>query len=772
MLQVPLTRCTGVVLFGLFSGQLLANEDGLFELSIDQLLDVTVEARKVSESLQKTPISVSVLSAQQLEQRNLTDLLQAGYFIPNVDVTTVGENSGCTHCANITIRGVGQVDPIPTTDPSVGVYVDGVYFARSAGGITRFLDIEQIEILRGPQGTLFGKNTIGGAVNIHTKKVTNESSVSSRLTLGEFNRKDVSLTINQPLSEKVAMRVAIGKFDREGFVRRINGDREGGEDDFSMLAKLRHEVNDRLTLNWQYNRQTQSRGSAPAVLPAKNDDAVLIQLYNYYADLGQGVDAIEPLQLFADKYTSAGEEVNHNRLQQSGFTLQAEYQFSDEVALKSITAYRKLDAFYSRDFDNNPVNIGVTRDWQTQIQRSQEFNLTGKYEQYDWLLGAYYFDENINYQFDFDFFEGLFKAVEAIESPVDGSPLSSPTDVGGAGNPLNAGVDFHNRFLNDIENTSYAVFAHINYHFSPSWTGILGARYTREEKRQEVVGLALEAGVTLLEQTSDSAEGAVTPNWNVFSPMLGLQYQYSDSVMGYLTVSRGFKSGGFNGVPSSPAAIRPFDPEHLTAMESGIRSSWFDNRLRFNLSAFYMQHKDMQLRGGESTQEGIEIFIDNVGKTRTKGLEWELEALIEQDFGLSLSGAFTRAKFVDVGNATQVTLNTVPIRTPKWSIVMGIWKNWAVLDNKNLHTRLDWSYRSKMYTDVFNSPLAQSNHLKLLNARVQLDISKNMSVSLFANNLTNEYHFIGANDFRAVFGVAEHWLAAPREAGVSLTMKF
>ncbi|MEJ6476634.1 TonB-dependent receptor [Pseudoalteromonas piscicida] len=763
---------TCVLLSVLCSAKILASEDDLFSLSIDQLLEVKVEARKVSESLQKTPISVSVLSEQQIEQRNVTDLLSASYFIPNLDVTTTGENSGCTHCANITIRGVGQVDPIPTTDPSVGVYVDGVYLARSAGSMSRFLDVAQVEILRGPQGTLFGKNTIGGAVNIRTNAVTDDTTFKSTLTVGEFNRRDLTMVINQPLSEQVAMRVAMAKYDKEGFVRRVNGEREGGEDDFSLIAKLRHQVNDELTLLWQLSRQTQDRGSAPSVLAAKNDNAVLIQIYNLFAELGNGVEPITPLQTFDDKYLSAATETNENSFTQTGAALQADYRINEQMSLKSITAFRSLDAFYSRDFDNNPVNIGVTRDWQWQDQRSQEFNLTAKYEHYDWLLGAYYFDEKVSYRADFNFFGGLFQAVEAIPAPLDGSPLSAPTDIGGAGNPLNAAFDFHNRFLNEIENTSYAVFGHMNYHFSPTWSVTIGARYTREDKRQEVVGLALEADEVLLSRTSESAAGAVTPSWKVFSPMLGVQYQHSEQTMFYLTGSRGFKSGGFNGLPSSPAAVRPFEPEYLTAYESGMRSQWFDNRLRVNVSAFYLQHKDMQLRGGESTQEGVEIFIDNVGKTKTKGVEWEFEGLLDDDFGVAFAGAFTRAEFVDVGNATQVTLDSTPIRTPKWSVTASVWKNWQLDANKKLHTRLDWSYRSKMYTDVFNSPLAQTDHLRLLNARVQLDLSKHMSVSLYVNNLTDEYHFIGANDFREVFGVAEYWLAPPREAGIALTMQF
>lgn len=763
---------TSVLFASLNCTGLSASEEDLFSLSLDQLLEVKVEARKVTESLQRTPISVSVLSQQQIQQRNITDLLSASYFIPNVDVTTTGENSGCTHCANITIRGVGQVDPIPTTDPSVGVYVDGVYLARSAGTMSRFLDVEQIEILRGPQGTLFGKNTIGGAVNIRTSPVVDETIFKTSLTLGEFDRRDLTMVVNQPLSDHVAIRVAMAKYDKDGFVRRVNGSQEGGEDDFSLSAKLHYQASDDLSFRWQYSRQTQSRGSAPSILAAKNDDAILIQLYNIFAELGGGVEPIEPLQVFDDKYLSASEQSNSNSFRHTGISLQADYRLTDAMSLKSITAYRSLDAFYSRDFDNNPVNIGVTQDWQWQNQRSQEFNLTAQFDDYDWLFGVYYFDENISYRADFNFFDGLFQALEAIPTPIDGSPLSAPTDIGGAGNPLNAAFDFHNRFLNEIENTSYAIFGHMNYHFSPTWSGIVGARYTREDKRQEVTGLALEADVLLLSRTNQSEAGAVTPSWKVFSPMLGLQYQPNEHAMFYLTGSRGFKSGGFNGLPSSAAAIRPFEPEHLTAYESGLRSQWLDNRLRINISAFYLQHKDMQLRGGESTQEGVEIFIDNVGKTKTRGVEWEFEGLLDDDVGASISGAFTRSEFVDVGNATQVTLDSTPIRTPKWSLTSSIWKNWYLGGNKRLHTRLDWSYRSKMYTDVFNSPFAQTDHLRLLSARVQLDFSEHLSISVHANNLTDEYHFIGANDFREVFGIAEYWLAPPREVGVTMTLNF
>ncbi|WP_102795568.1 TonB-dependent receptor [Bowmanella denitrificans] len=745
----------------------------LFALSLDELLDIKVEARKVEEDLQQTPLAVTALSAGQLLQAGHESLLEAAYFLPNMDVTTVGENSGCTHCANITLRGVGQVDPIPTIDPSVGLYIDGVYHARSPGGIFRFLDLERLEVLRGPQGTLFGKNTIGGAIQIFTNKVSEQQSFRLQADIGEFQRRDLALVWNQPIGPDQGLRLAMSKNDRDGFVIRENGDREGGEDDFNLLAKYQFALGEGLDLTLSYTGQWQKNGSAPSVLPVKNDNASLIELYNWVAQSSMQFEPLPPLTISQNQHDSAATQANSNSLSQYGLSATINWQLTPEIRLKSITAYNSLNATYSRDFDNNPVNIGVTHDLQAQNQRSQEFNLMGSSAQADWLLGLFAFDEDTYYQADFIFFENLYAALEALPGPLDGSSLANPTDIGGSGNPLNIGLDLDNRYQNWLDNQSYAMFAQGNWHLDNHWTLTMGGRLTYERKSQQVVGYANVAEVELFRRTDGDAQGAIRKSWRVFSPLLAVQYQYNPSLMLYSSVSRGFKSGGFNGLPNSAVTAQPFDPEYLTSYELGIRSQWLDNRLRLNLTGFYIDHKDMQLRGGQSSEEsGLEILIDNVGKARSKGIEMEWEARLSARLGLSGSLSYIDARFVDVGSATQVSLDSRLIRTPPWTSSAALWYRLPLSGDGSLTARLDWAFRSKTYNDVFNSSLAVQKAFSLVNARLSWEVNKQLEVAAYVTNLTDTYHVIGANDFTQAFGVAEFYLAPPRQWGLSLGYRF
>ena len=239
--------------------------------------------------------------------------------------------------------------------------------------------------------------------------------------------------------------------------------------------------------------------------------------------------------------------------------------------------------------------------------------------------------------------------------------------------------------------------------------------------------------------------------------------------MFYSTASRGFKSGGFNGVANTDISAQPFDPEHLTAYEVGMKSEWLDKKLRLNFSGVYMKHKDMQLRGGQSGEDsGVEIFIDNVGSTKSKGFEWELEALTGGGFSYSASLSYIDAKFTDVATATQVTTDSKLIKTPEWTAALSAKYDWILSGSSALSTRIDWSYRSKVYNDVLNSKLAIQGKLNLVNIYANYQINEELSAAVFVTNLTNKYYLIGANDFTAAFGVAEFYLAPPRQLGVSV----
>ncbi|WP_125779049.1 TonB-dependent receptor [Pseudoalteromonas rubra] len=754
------------------------NDTDVFALSIDELLEVTVEARKVKENALAIPVSISVMSEQFLRERNVNTLLEAAYFIPNIDVTTVGENSGCTHCANITIRGIGQVDPLPTVDPSVGLYLDGVYYARSPGGIFDLYDVRQVEVLRGPQGAIFGKNTIGGAVTIYTHDPVEDTFADGEITLGAFERRDVRMRANLALSDSLSSRFTFTHLNRDGFVKRDNGEFEGGQDEWAASAKFRYQASPQLTAQLSLDQRRINSGSAPSVLAAKNDQAVLLVLYNDLVAQSGVAEPYPPLQIFGSAHRSASLGTNFNTLDQSGVLLSIEWQTPQQWQLKSLTAYREFYATYGRDFDNNPAIIGDTQDFQRQFQFSQELHISGSAldEQLDWLVGLFHFNEHINHLTDLVFIGGLYQALESVPGPLDGSPLDNPTSIGGPGNPLNIGLDIDSGFDNQVDIKSTAVFTHIKYALTQRWAVHLGGRLTFEDKMQQVQSDAGNAGVILIDRTRHTQGqkngGPIERSWRVFSPQGGIEYHFSDKQFVYLSASRGFKSGGFNGIPNSPTSAQPFDPEYLTAYELGYKTKLLADTLQLSLAAFDMQHKDMQLRGGQSTEAGLEIFIDNVGETRIRGIEASFEALPAPDWRLSGNLSYTDARFDSVGTATQVTTDSTLMRSPRWTAALGLRYHWHTAMRHPVKIGLDWGFRSKTYNDVFNTELGAQGSFSLVNARISHAITDQLELALFVRNLTDKRVLIGGNDFTEVFGVAEHYLAPPREWGLSFSYQF
>ncbi|TMP27359.1 hypothetical protein CWB99_15280 [Pseudoalteromonas rubra] len=755
------------------------SDNDVFALSIDELMEVTVEARKVKENALTIPVSISVMSEQFLRERNLNTLLEAAYFIPNIDVTTVGENSGCTHCANITIRGIGQVDPLPTVDPSVGLYLDGVYYARSPGGIFDLYDVRQIEVLRGPQGAIFGKNTIGGAITIYTHDPAPDTFADGEVTFGAFQRRDVRLRANVALNESLTSRFTFTHLNRDGFVKRANGEFEGGQDEWAATAKFRYQISPKLTAQLSLDQRRINSGSAPSILAAKNDQADLLVLYNDLVTQSGITEPYPALQIFDGAHQSASLGTNFNTLDQSGAQLSVEWQTPQNWQLKSLTAYREFYATYGRDFDNNPAVIGDTQDFQRQFQFSQELHISGSTldDRMQWLVGLFHFDESIKHLTDLIFIGGLYQALESVPGPLDGSPLSNPTSIGGRGNPLNIGLDIDSGFDNQVEIQSTAIFTHAKYALTQHWAFHLGGRLTFEDKMQQVQSDADNAGVILIDRTYQTQGqkngGPITRSWRVFSPQGGVEYHFDDRQFVYLSASRGFKSGGFNGIPNSPTSAQPFDPEYLTAYELGYKATLFDDTLQLSLAAFDMQHKAMQLRGGQSTDAGLEIFIDNVGETSIQGIEASFEALPARDWHFSGNLSYTDAQFDSVGTATQVTTDSKLMRSPRWTAAVGMRYQWSNASlSAPIKIGLDWAFRSKTYNDVFNTELGAQGSFALVNARISHAVTEQMEVALFVRNLMDKRILIGGNDFTEVFGVAEHYLAPPREWGLSLRYQF
>ena len=393
-------------------------EDDQQAASFDEV--ITVTARKREESLQDTPISITAFSDKALEARGIQSTEGLAQLTPNLTLQNNPSFSGASNSASIYIRGVGQQDFVPTVEPGVGVYVDGVYVARSVGAILDLVDFERVEVLRGPQGTLFGRNTIGGAISITTKAPDQVLSASASATYGTDNLAVFKGTANLPFSDAVALRLSIGYFGQDGYVTRsFDGKKLGNSDRFAGRAALRLKPVDGWTLDLGFDGTT-ARENGPAMsliginYGTTTDPATppFADISNIIANVMAGggmvpcATAAAPLNLavpgcYDNRYVlgpnaNGGTAPSYSNSDIWGVSMVNSIALGDNLDLKSITAYRRLDGSFARDGDGSAATIAQFYDMIEQKQFSQELQLLGKSfdGKLDWILGGYYFKES------------------------------------------------------------------------------------------------------------------------------------------------------------------------------------------------------------------------------------------------------------------------------------------------------------------------------------------------------------------------------------------
>lgn len=736
-----------------------------------ELEEIIVTARKREESIQQTPISITALTAADMEARSLTDLSEIDAFAPNVDISA-GPVSGGSFNSQITIRGIGQIDFLITTDPGVGTYVDGVYFARSMGGIMDLLDLERVEILRGPQGTLFGKNTIGGAVSLVSAKPTGDVGGRAEVTFGRFDRLDARGSFEFPVvSEKLFAKIAFSSKNADGYGRRIDattGDvlsRPGDQDSASARGLLRWVPRDNVTVDLTVDYTRERQNAAVVSLVQQNPNS-LIALYNAVGAIS-GLYGPYGATVPADPFVTNGTGPDVNNLDLWGISLTVDWDLGN-LAVKSITAYRELDADFGVDADHTAIRYQEVLNRDSQDQFSQEIQFKGiTFDgRFNWIFGLYYFGENAVDRNDVRLASGLFAGLEALPGAI--IPLGGPLFLGGAGNPLNALFDLEFDIFNKIDNRSYAVFTHGTFSLTEKLSVSAGVRYTYEKKEYFLDHRRINSGVPIIPPTT------VSDNWDAFSPKGSIEFQASDDVLLYASVSRGFKSGGFNGRPTTQAEVQSFDPEFVTAYELGAKTEWFDRRLRLNVTGFYYDYKDLQLTIQTQTPDGNLIIVtENAGKARVKGLEIEMQA--RPAAGLDIRGGlgYLDAEYTDVGSSVFVTTSSKFVKAPKWTANASIQYAIPLQNDGTLIVRGDWTYKSKVYNDPENVESIAQDGYSLFHAKLSYESSdQDWILSVFGRNLSDKRYITNGNTALNSLGNVSAFWGRPREWGISIKKLF
>ncbi|MFZ7094638.1 TonB-dependent receptor [Luteimonas dalianensis] len=717
---------------------------------------VTVTARRRTESIQDVPVAVSAFGEEQLRDLQANDVSGLQGAVPNLNIVP---GRGSSNTVNVFIRGIGQPDSLQTFDPGVGMYVDDVYYSRINGALFSLFDVQQIEVLRGPQGTLYGKNSTGGAIKVNTKNPFDDQGAAVEFGMGSFGRIDGRAYLGEQLSDSAAFSLAGAWLTSDGYVDDpVTGDEYNGEDTLALRGKLALRPTDTFsaTLSADYTRQDNGLTLGHPTAPLIRTDLALGPVVLLEPDPDYDFEARTSFR------PGQGQEMTHK-----GVSANLEWDFGGAWGLKSITAWRKLDTSSFIDIDASEWELGDVLVEVDQEQFSQELQL-----QYDnggnlqAIFGAYYMSEELpSYQ-------------EAYASDFFGF-LGTP-------------IDFLRTINDDLSTESIAAFAHVNWEFAPTWTLAAGLRYSRDEKdywRTTSTYWApwLEGilGVSLNETVAFSGK----ESWDAWTPSVSLQKAFSDNIMGYVSANRGFKSGGFNGRANTALETTSavFDPEFVWTYEAGVKMRSADGRLTANIAAFHSSYEDFQARVSEvlNPDSPVPTFsfpVLNAAEMEVNGFEFEGVALLGD--ATRLSGqvswmdasykAFEDLRTTDPTNPEyNPTLHDHVPFSPDWSARIALQHGFDLGDNGLLTVGGDVAYRGDTWLSVDNRPGLMQDAYTTAGLFTSWDSPQYAwQIRAGVRNLTDEYYKVEGQEFSSVANIQTAYYAPPRNWYLTVRRNF
>ena len=762
---------------------------------VAEIEEIVVTARRRTENLQQVPISVTALSGAELAARQVDAMDQLGTVVPNLQFDKAAPSSGSSSVGQIFIRGIGQADYTPVTDPGVALYVDGIYIGRSPGNVLDLLDIERIEVLRGPQGTLFGRNSIGGAIKVHSRQPGFDDADSSvELRLGNDDLRGLNFRWNLPLSDTLATSFALGRLGRDGYVERPrDGVWTGDRDRWSARGALRWEPNDSVRTSLVVDYTTIDENGAPVVSGGVNDLQPFATFGNAVLDSCEAV-VINPAfdgtpaggpptfpppgaptggapgcygaDSAAGPFVSEGTFPVASELDSGGAALTVDWTLDERWGIRSTTGYREMTMLSSRDGDNTPANIFATRDEFEHEQFSQELQLryAGDESGLSAVLGLFYYDET------------GFNLVDVTVPP-------GAIQSGGY-----------------YDNQSWAVFAHGTLDVTERLALSLGARHTEDRKAY------LPDQFSLGDASAGSAPGFFPPTWPELAgfylaptgPLaagerildyreseldfdatditIDLSYRLSDTALAYVTFATGYKSGGFDQRfvgPTPDRAPSSYRPESVDSLEFGLKTSSFGGRLRANLAVFDADYEDLQI----IVRESFNPLTVNAGDASVRGGELELEWLASADWEIGFSAGYLDTGYRRLNRAAQdtgVELRNRLANAPQWSLAGGTAYRLGLGRFGEVTARVDWSWQDSEYHDAVNDPRIRQSAFHLVNASFAfVPASGRWQLTVASRNLLDETYLVTGNSaFNTPAAYVEQVYGRPRELLASLRYEF
>ena len=722
------------------------SEDTEEEVSqIAPIEEVIVSARRRNEQLQKVPIPVTVLTSNLIDEADIENLGDISRRVPGLNVSyfSVGQPS-------IHMRGVGSNDDGAALDNSVVLFLDDIYIGRISTIDINVLDLERIEVLRGPQGTLYGKNAIGGAVNMVSAFPVEQAGGEISVGTGNLDAQKISGKWSGPLaSTDLLVRLSVSSASREGWQDNLvlNTDNQHDESNDSVRAKLLYLPREDLEwfLAYDYSReQLDSTGRIPVVgrvpLPVLDDAGnAAVQRGPDGSPLRDESGIEVPLvQLPTDLFADLGGDPRHATNGVAGFTDRRIAGLSSHISwdgpkhrFASITGYRDGEFEWLEDSTGLPDSViaAPITDYvaETHRQFSQELRWSsGDDGGRNFLFGFYYLQEDTNRKEYFQISDATARSHQKNTS------------------------------------RSVALFGEVSYHIGHATKLTVGGRYTLDKKDLSQQSWNGGSPAIILEDFElDSSE-----SWQDFSPSAALSWHTSDNVMLFARLARGFKNGGFQGVPGTlEAAMREIDPETAWDYELGVKSRWYEERVQLNVVGFYTRYKDLQVTQFRTVDNFGLFETSNAGTANLKGVEIESIFHATENLELSASYAWLDARYDDFRDVDGQDFSGNRLRqAPEHSANLSARYHWP-LSPGDLSLRLDYSYQSKSYQEPDNSVTVFPSY-DLLDTRLTFTPgNKNWEVSLWAKNVLDEeyiahLYLLGGNDY-ALFG-------PPRTYGVSL----
>ncbi|WP_035515553.1 TonB-dependent receptor [Pseudohaliea rubra] len=673
--------------------------------------EVVVTARRREESLQDVPIAVTALTGQELALRGFSDISELAQSVPSVTLEP-------TRATNTTltafIRGVGQQDPLAGFEQGVALYLDDVYLARPQGAMLDLYDVERVEVLRGPQGTLYGRNAVGGAIKYVTRRLSDEFEGRVRASYGAYDQMDFVGTVSVPVSDSFRLGGTVASFQRDGFGDNFTtGEDQYNKDILGYRLSAEFEPSERLLMRLAYDKTEDDSNPVAGWRPfpgAASGAPVLGDVFDTTAGA-----AVLP--------TTAGINGN-NSVENEGWMVSVDWQLSDTLTLRSITADREDYTESVIDFDGLAVpdfDAPVVYDNE---QFSQEFQLLWNTDRVNAVLGYYYLDAEASN--DFDVVLGQL--------------------VPGGITAYTGGV---------VETEAWSVFADVTYELTERLSIAVGVRYTEDERRADIFrGNYLGTGSPFLGNDSAILLAATSDyeadqTYDDTSPRLNISYRLTEDATVYAGYSKGWKAGSFDPRGAnllSPEVEQGFDAEELHSWEAGLKATWWGGRALTNIALFYSEYQDMQIPGsigvdgdGDGVNDSFVGTVTNAGESEISGIEVEGSFLFTENFSAQYALSLLDAEIKEWIVAGQNVADQRAIQnTPEEMAFLAL--NYDVpLAGGDLRLSGNWSYKGDITQFEIANEFIDQEAYSLFNASITwLSADDAWLVGLHGKNLADE----------------------------------